>query len=266
MSRTLLLSFVALASCGSPKPLDEAILGRWDVWCRTDDPKTSTCLGKEDTGLYKIFEQGGALTTGATNGISQQGRWSLSGERLTLTLSGGGMELVENHHARIEGDRLVLWNERGFGAVYGRAGATFEAASSPRTAGGRTDGTLGGVAYEIELPAGYRLARDDNRRQRWAPAAGDGFVVDLSVSPRAQREVDGRMTTVPCNGHDYGGVFRSSEIVDGAQRDIDIGTSICIEWAPLVLMCSTGHTRGWLEQSDEDAALELCRSITVRRP
>ena len=48
-----------LCACGGTKPRPEAILGEWDVWCRTDAKAIATCIGKENDGLYKRFLPGG---------------------------------------------------------------------------------------------------------------------------------------------------------------------------------------------------------------
>ena len=115
------------------------------------------------------------------------------------------------------------------------------------------------------MPADYRLVRDDNNRQQWAPSAGVGFMVGLTLSPRSQREVDGNFVTPPCNDRDYGGELGSGRMIDGVERDTSIGTSICLEGTDKVLMCSTEHTRGYLEQAEKAGARAFCQSLTVTR-
>jgi hypothetical protein len=265
---------VAVAGCSQrepgrkqpARPLADAILGAWEVWCRTDQEPTATCLGREDAGLFKIFRAGGQLTAGARGGTSLDGRWTLDGDRLALAFTGGGLSLREEYRARIQDDRLILWNaEQGWGAIHGREGAPFRAAASPVSDGAPIAGELGGVRYSLRLPAGYRLTRDDNRRRRYGPASGRGLVVALTVSPRGQTEVDGRWATPPCNDRDWGGVVGSSEAVDGVERDTSIGRSWCVDGTDRVLWCSAEHTRGYLEPGEKAAALALCESLDLAR-
>ena len=123
--------------------------------------------------------------------------------------------------------------------------------------------TLNGQTFSIELPGGYRQTRSDKYEQHWGPTSGDGLTVQLSVTPRAQRNEGGTFVTPPCNSHDYGGVSSSSQLVDGIERETSIGTSICLEGTEFALACRAGHTRGYLEPSEKEAALALCK--TVRR-
>ena len=69
--------------------------------------------------------------------------------------------------------------------------------------------------------------------------------------------------TPPCNPYDYGGVSGSASEIDGVQRDTSIGLSICLEHSEQVVMCSAEHTRGFLEKTELDAALALCKSFAV---
>src|SRR5688572_25985777 len=154
------IALVLLVACSKPsKPLPEAILGEWVTWCYTDK-HTASCLSKEREGLHKKFLPGGkAEVTRADGGAtSDTHTWALEGSTLTLTMSGGGTQLVDTWQARIEDDRLVLWNpSRGIGQVLGRAGASFEAGASPVTMGGKKSITLNGAKFSIALPAGYRM-------------------------------------------------------------------------------------------------------------
>lgn len=71
------------------------ILGEWEVWCRTDNEVTASCLGKEDSGLFKHFLPGGKLVSGARSGTAMEGTWTLTGDELLLVFEGGGMRLQE---------------------------------------------------------------------------------------------------------------------------------------------------------------------------
>lgn len=263
----LLSAFILVVACqGSSRPLAEELLGEWEVLCRTDEESTSSCIGKEDRGLYKTFLAGGKLVAGAREGISMDGTWRLTGDELVLAFEGGGMRLQETYRARIEDGRLVLWlAERGHGAVHGRAGARFEPAASKTSAAGPTSHALGGVGYTLALPQGYRLTRDDNKRQEWSPSFGDGFTVRLSLSPRAKTQVDGQWVTPSCDESDHGGVASASDVVDGLRRDTSIGRSLCLAGSDQVLSCSAEHTRGYLEKHELDEALALCDSLAVSR-
>jgi hypothetical protein len=263
MKRWLVLAILSVG-CTKSKPLPEAILGSWEVLCYTDEP-TSSCLSKEKNGLHKTFQPGGVLDVRRPDEhqpSSDVTRWTVEGEALTITVSGGGITLVENWRALIHDDRLVLWDpEKQIGEVLGRVGASFEAADSPISRGGQQPITLNGQTFTIELPGGYRQTRSDTHQQHWGPESGDGFVVRLSVTPRVQHGQDGEFVTPPCNSHDYGGVVSSAELVDGVERETAIGTGICLEGTELALMCSTAHTRGHLEPSEKEAALALCKTI-----
>lgn len=270
MRGVLVVVAILLGACKRhepAKPLPEAILGEWDVWCRTDKEATSTCLGKEDFGLYKVFEPGGGFESGShQNGAHDRGSWSLDGDELVLTIEGGGLQETERYRARIVGDRLVLWDAaEGFGSVLGRAGVAFAAAAGPTTSGGPVTRQIGAIRYSIALPGGYRLARDDNSRQRWEPASGAGLVVELTLTPRPREEVDGKDVVTPCDHHDDQRVASSGETIEGVERVTSIGVDLCIDPGDQALMCSAGHSRGYLEPAEKDAALALCTSLAVAR-
>lgn len=252
-------------ACDKPKPLPEAILGDWETLCYTDK-NTASCLSKDDQGLRKSFKPGGALEVRRAKDdkpSSDVTTWALAGDELTITTSGGGMKLTDIYRARVEDERLVLWDEDHHrGQVLGRAGASFKAADSPTSKGGAQQITLNGQTFSIELPSGYRQTRNDKYKQHWGPTSGEGLTVQLSVTPRAQHNENGTFVTPPCNSHDYGGVSSSSQLVDGIERETSIGLSVCLEGSELALMCSAGHTRGYLEPSEKDAALALCKTVS----
>lgn len=261
MRRALVI--IALVACKKSQPIEQAIIGEWETLCYTSKD-TSECLKKQTGGLHKRFVEGGELVVNRPGEApsSDKSTWRLAKDRLFIETSGGGMKLHETYVARIADDRLVLWDaENGRGQVLGRFGAAFVAGASPVTKGGRVSVTKQGTTFTIDLPRGYRQTRDDEHRQHWAPASGAGFEVHLSVKKRSQTEVDGKFVTPPCNDYDYGGVSGSSNVIDGVERETSIGTSICLDGTDLVIMCSTEHTRGYLEPGEQDAALALCKSV-----
>lgn len=260
MGRVLVI--LALLGCKKGLPIEQAILGEWETWCYTSK-ETSECLKKDSDGLHKRFIEGGELVvTRPGEPPTDKATWRLAKDHLFIEVTGGGMMLHEDYFARIEDDRLVLWDrQNGRGQVLGRVGAVFAAGDSPVSKGGRVSVTKQGATFTIALPDEYRQTRDDAYKQSWAPVSGDGFEVQLSVTKRAQTEVGTKFVTPPCNDRDYGGISGSSKMVGGVERETSIGTSICVDGTDLVIMCSTGHTRGYLEPSERDAALALCKSI-----
>ncbi len=265
MRRWFVLSLVVVA-CNKPKPLPEAILGDWETLCYTDKD-SANCLSKDEHGLRKTFKSGGVLEVRRAQDdrpTSDVTTWALAGDELTITTSGGGMKLTDIYRARVEDERLVLWDEDHHrGQVLGRAGASFKPADSPSSKGGAQQITLNGQTFSIELPGGYRQTRNDKYKQHWGPTSGEGLTVQLSVTPRAQHNENGTFVTPPCNGDDYGGVSSSSQLADGIERETSVGMSLCLEGTEFTLACRAGHTRGYLEPSEKDAALALCK--TVRR-
>jgi hypothetical protein len=257
------LAIVALVGCKKSQPIDKAILGEWETWCYTSKD-TVECLKKDKDGLHKRFVEGGELVVNRPGDepSSDKATWRLAKDHLFIEISGGGLKLQEDYFARIDDGRLVLWDRaNGRGQVLGRVGAAFAAGDSPISKGGRVSVTKQGTTFTIALPGGYRQTRDDEYKQNWAPASGAGFEVHLSVTKRAQTEVDGKFVTPACNDNDYGGISGSSGMVDGVERETSIGTSICLDGTDLVIMCSTEHTRGYLEPGEKDAALALCKTI-----
>lgn len=124
--RLLGMMGLALGIACSPTPrLEEALVGRWEVWCPTDSRTTTTCAERRDRGFYKQFEPGGRLRTGSTHTHTTiDGSWSLEGSMLELRGKGGGLEIVDRYEARIIDGRLVLWDASSeHGLVLGRAPA-----------------------------------------------------------------------------------------------------------------------------------------------
>lgn len=263
MRRPALALFLLAIACTPARPLPEAILGEWEDLCRTDTEATATCPGREKRDNYKRFLPGGKLVIGAYSGISMTGTWTLAGDVLEFAFDGGGMHLEEVYRARIEDDLLVLWYPtRGWGVVHGRAGAAFEATPIRRATGGQTTHAIGGVGYRLALPADYALTRDDNNRQTWSPAAGDGLAVHLTLAPRARSLVDGAFVTPPCEP-DSGGIGSEITEIGGVRRIVSLGVSRCIADADTYLACRVEHPRGHLEDSENAAARALCESLTI---
>ena len=268
MSRGLALALaLALAACTShdAAALGDAIVGRWDELCHTDAEAKSTCLGKEDVNVMHTFKTDGTLELtieGRPDQPPMRGTWKLAGDDVTFSFDGGGMAIVEKYRARIADGHLVLWKTDGpFGTVLGRHGAPFTAEASPMTSGGKTRRAIDDVHYTIDLPAGYRLARDDNHRQTWQPAHGAGLEVRLTLGPRAHKLVDNKPVMEPCPPGEPG-VSGASETIDGVERETDVGIDICLG-PDQSIMCSAGHTRGYLNPDEKPAAIALCKSLAI---
>lgn len=248
-----------------PMPLDQAILGEWELLCRTDDPTTTECIGREDVIFHKTFHPDGRIDSAAVGGTSMSGTWRLDGDLLTIEFTGGGMTLEEQHQMRVVDDRLVFWTVgRGFGAIYARRGERFVPAASEVHAGGALHRTLDGIGFALDLPDGYRLADDRNDRQRWEPTSGAGFVYSLRASPRSQRQVGGRWETEACPPEARPlPQVGSSGTVAGVERQLSVGVLLCVPTAPRYLGCSVEHTRGYLLEPEIPAAVAVCQSLRL---
>ena len=258
MMRWLLV--VALVGCKHSVPLPEGILGEWESWCVTDRD-TGECLSKERDGSRMTFERDGTLAVKGES-IDQRGHWELHGDELSMKIEVYGQTFSTKFHARIQDGRLVLWNGE-HGEVYGRVGATFEAADSPTTNGDPVVRKLQGITYKLRLPAGYRLGEATEYRETWMPRNGDGFTVSVKIAPRGETaRPDGSFATTPCK--DWGGgEGGTSETVNGVERDVAYDLMTCIEGTSLYASCSVEHTRGYLEKSEKPAALALCKPLEL---
>lgn len=264
MNRLALLavSLAALPACN--KPLSRAIVGQWEQVCTTERASDSTCLGRDDGPLLTYdFRSDGTITTSARGGSTMRGEWKLAADELELVFEGGGLVLRERYDARIESGRLVLWYTAGeFGKVHVRAGTAPTFREGPSAKGGVVRHEISGMKYRLTLPGPYRLARDDNERQRWDPVSGEGFQVKLAVRPRSRVAVNGVFVTPPCEDEPPG-ISGSGGTIDGVDRDTSIGFTFCLDGTEKSFSCSVEHTRGWLESSDEEPALAICRSLAV---
>lgn len=271
VARVARLGLVVLAACskgGDRKPLGEAIVGEWQTVCRTDQEATTSCLGDERDPLVHAFAPGGTFVLSGGPGAPMQGTWTVAGDRVEVTFVGGGMTLREVSRARIVDGQLVMWMaDLGFGSILRRRGAPATVASS----GAASDGSpiareLGGVRYTLALPAGYRLARDDNRRQRWEPVAGDGLRFAITVAPRARSgRPDGTFATPPCGDEPPFESSTGGKLVGGVERDTSIGVGVCVAGSALSIQCDAEHSRGYLEPADREPARAVCRSLRVTR-
>lgn len=253
----------AACSCARSRPLREAIVGEWEIVCRTDSEATATCLGREQTILRKTFRADGTMVSSAVGGTSMEGTWALDGQALVIEHAGGDLAIREDYRARIEDEKLVLWYVTGgFGAVYARRGAEVAFESSEETSGEPVTRPIGGVRYRLSIPSGYRLARDDNQRQRWDPISGDGLTYSLSLTPRSREIVDGRERDIPCEPEQRPLAVSTSGTPDQTHS---VGTSICIATSNQSLACNGGHTRGHLRADEIPTATAVCRTLTLAR-
>src|SRR5512134_804483 len=95
----VLLALLAIASCKAGdkvKPLREAIVGEWEVWCYTSKD-TAECLGKDKHALRKTFHPDGRIEMRRADDntpSSDDARWTLANDELVFTITGGGIKLV----------------------------------------------------------------------------------------------------------------------------------------------------------------------------
>lgn len=265
MSRRIGFALIAIVACKShpPRTLADDIIGEWDEWCRIDNETKSTCPDKILTNVHHSFKPDGtiALTVPGHDDAPMRGTWKLKGDELTFTFGDGSGGLTEKYRARLAGDRLILWKVDGhIGTVFGRPGAASAEAKTRTSTGGTTSGKVGVVDYTIALPAGYTLAHDDNLRQTWRPP-GDGLTLELSLGTGPSTlDSEGHPIAAPCPSSP--GIAGSSDMIDGVEREIDIGTSQCIG-PDLTFHCKVSHTRGYLQPAEKDAALALCKSVAI---
>jgi hypothetical protein len=256
------LVLVGVVACrhGAPKPLPEAILGEWESWCVTDRD-TGECLSKERDSSRMTLASDGTLAVKGES-LDEHGHWELHGDELGMELEVYGQKFSTTFHARIQDERLVLWNGE-HGEVYGRVGATFEPADSPTTDGDPVVRTLQGITYTLPLPDGYRLGDATEYRETWMPEHGDGFTVSVKIAPRGESSrPDGSFGTTTCK--DFGGgEGGGSEGKNGVERQIYYDITTCIEGTKLYAECSVEHTRGYLEASEKARALAMCKPLRL---
>jgi hypothetical protein len=258
----LALWMQACSSCGSDLPLDEAILGEWEIVCRTDDEATSECIGREQTVFIKLFQPDGTIEASAVGGSSMSGQWSLVGGELEIVFEGGGMRLEELYRARIEDDRLILWDaERGHGSIYVRRGAPVDIADSEETDGDPVSRTVGGIHYTLAVPDEYRLAEDNERRQRWEPISGEGLTFALTVGNRSRELVGEEWVTPPCEPDTRPlSVGSAGRTIDGVDSTTSVGVMLCV--GERDISCDAGHTRGYLREEEIAEGTRICRTLT----
>ena len=258
------LVVVGVVACkhGAPQPLPEAILGEWETWCVTEHD-TGECLSKARDGSRMTFAPDGTLAVHGES-LDEHGHWELHGDELSMALDVYGQHFSTMFHARIRDGRLVLWNGE-HGEIYGRVGATFEAADSPTTDGDPVVRTLQGITYTLPLPAGYRLGEMTDYRETWMPERGDGFTVSVKIASRGEiSRPDGTSGTPSCKEFG-GGEGGGSEGRNGVERQTYYDITTCIEGTSLFAECSVEHTRGYLEASEKDRALAMCKPLRLAR-
>jgi hypothetical protein len=256
------LLVVSLVACkpAPPVALPDGILGVWESWCVTDRD-TGECLSKERDGSRMTFSRDGTLAVKGES-IDQKGHWELHGNELEMTLEMYGQKMTAKFRARIQDGRLVLWSGE-HGEIYGRVGAAFEAAASPITLGAPVVRKLQGITYTLPLPAGYRLGDASEHSETWIPKRGEGFTVEIKVSDRGITSRPDGSSGVPTCKEFGGGEGGGSETKDGVERQIYFDIMTCIEGTSLYARCSVEHTRGYVNESEKDAALALCKPLQV---
>src|ERR1700683_408335 len=99
---------VASVACRSHvdhRPLREAIVGEWDIWCTTDTEAKARCLGKDDSNLVKTFAADGSVEIRAARRGDPPmiGTWTVNGSNVVLAFAGLS---TESYRGRIDDGHL----------------------------------------------------------------------------------------------------------------------------------------------------------------
>ncbi|MEM6991411.1 MAG: hypothetical protein AAF721_12965 [Myxococcota bacterium] len=246
-------------------PLRDALVGEWRLRCKTRDESRARCLGATPTRKRLRFRATGEIVSTHDEQDPLEGAWVLDGSVLTMSFDVAGIHVDDVSRARVDDGRLVLWSlTRASGSIYARPDAEFEPPPSRQTTTAPTIGTLEGVRYSLQIPPGYRLARDDAKRQRWDPIDGEGLLYEVRTSPRAQTERDGAWVTEPCEPETRPLPLGSTARGGSGKPDrlVAITTSLCVPGTSLSLGCRAKHRRGHIEAAEQAAAEAVCLTLT----
>lgn len=253
------------ASAAPARPLAEAILGKWEVFCYTHDAKATSCPGKFSLPAVKTFRKDGTVTVAQASGkgSTMKGRYQLRGNLLVIEFRAGSRRLIEQHQARIHDDKLILWSpRRRTGSIYHRFGTPLPAPTGVRANASRAVQTLAGIRYSVDLPAGYFLAYNDREhRQRWDHKSRKKLRVHITVSPAA-RSADGKAAPCPRVHLSFGA---SSVMRDGTRRQTSATAGTCVPGTDKTIMCTVDHPRGYLRKDEKPQARRLCASLKLER-
>jgi len=252
---------IAMAACSSSpridnRPLPEAILGTWDELCRRNSETATNCLGYDGNRQHMTLLAGGTGEQIDDHGEVKPARWTLDGTTFAMHYDILGKDMFDSMRARIVDGRLVLWYAAGggFATIYARHGDRIDYEPTRVTTDAPTTSKIGDVGYTIALPAGYRLAADEQGRQKWSPSDGDGLEVEIFArQPHSASE--------PCTAKASEG--GGSETFHGVEREIDVNSTLCA--GAMDLHCMVTHSRGYLQPDELGPARALCRTMLVAR-
>ncbi len=256
----------AHGAVAEPIPLGQAVLGDWTARCRTETKAQMRCLGQSPLRDRMSVKAGGAVLTQFDDNDPLTGTWTLDVDVLTLSFDIHGTHVDESHLVRVDDGRLRLWSVgSGFGTVYVRPDATFVPPPTQVAVTSPVASSVGGVGYSLHVPAGYRLARDEDLRQRWDPPDGEGLLFQVRAGSRPQVHREGGAVTEPCAPLQRPlSVGSSSQQRTGEPEMLTaVSTDICVAGTNLSLTCRAIHRRGHILPPERVRAETVCRTLAL---
>ncbi len=110
------LVVLALAACHArdDRRVHDAIIGSWEVQCAIRDGRTSSCPREDSRHIHQTFGADGGFESRRPDGDTPPvvGIWWADDDQVTLLVDYEGVRRESYFQARIDGDRLVLWNAK----------------------------------------------------------------------------------------------------------------------------------------------------------
>jgi hypothetical protein len=231
----------------------DALVGDWEFWCTTESATDATCRGKDPSGDHEVFKPDGTVEWWDRDRFDTRSTsdWTLTGDVLSIRYRNAGAS--EAVTVRIVDRALVLWDaQHRTSRIYARRGERLKLAPSIVATGDPITRELAGVRYGLTVPKGYRLGLVESDRERWEPEQ-DGFVYTVVV---------GGWPGGPCPP-ERATLDAASAQGWGGEHAFGVGTSLCIRGTSLDVSCDAGSTRGYLEKSEERAAVAVCNTLTA---
>jgi len=168
----LMLASTVLVSCSGDSTTN-SIIGEWEA--------TQSIEGVE-LKIGMTFNEDGTMTT-SSMGISVDGTYSISGDKITVKMTVAGIESTEVNTFRVEGDKLTIVSEEGVELVLTRKAApatvpndggadsaivgVWEVTQTMEGVGDITmtmtfnaDGTMSSGAYGVSVSGTYTISGD----------------------------------------------------------------------------------------------------------